>query len=132
MCRLSLGLVFTIGLVAAPAAEGALVLRMAVLPSRPQVGHAVVLQIRTYAPLADPSRRCGYRLKPWRIAYPFNVQAVGPDRKLHRIRVKQGRGNLYAGQFVPTRAGAWTIRVTNFGPSYARCSGSQISFRVFR
>lgn len=119
-------------LATAPAADGALVLRMAISPARPHVGKALSLQIRTYTPVTDPSRRCGFRLVARRVSYPFNIQAVGPDRKLHRIRVKQGRGNLYSGRFVPTRAGAWTIRVTNFGPSYPRCSGSQISFRVFR
>ena len=90
------------------------------------------LRIRTYIPVTDPSRRCGFRLVARRVSYPFNVQAVGPDRKLHRIRVRQGKTNVYAGRFVPRVAGTWTIRVTNFGPTYPRCSGAQIRFRVSR
>lgn len=123
-------LVAAAALVAAPAADGALVVRMAISPTRPQVGRALTLRIRTYIPVVDASRSCGFRLVARRISYPFNVQAVGPDRRLHRIRVKQARGNVYMGRFVPTLAGRWTIRVTNFAPDYSRCSGSRIQFRV--
>jgi len=88
--------------------------------------------MRTYLPVTDPGRPCGFRLVARRVSYPFNVEAVGPDRRLHRFAVRQAKGNLYTGRFVPKRAGVWTIRVTNFGPSYPRCSGSLIRFRVSR
>jgi hypothetical protein len=119
-------------LVAAPTASGALVVRMAISPSHPHAGQTVSLRIRTYVPVTDPSRSCGFRLVARRVSYPFNVQAVGPDRKLHRIRVRQGKSNVYAGRFVPRAAGRWTIRVVNFGPAYSRCSGALIRFRVSR
>ena len=105
---------------------------MAVSPTLPHVGDVASLQIRTYAPIADRSRHCGYRLKPWRVTYPFKVQAVGPNNVVHRIRVRQAVGNLYVGHLVPKLPGRWTIRVTNFGPSYPPCSGGLIKFRVAR
>ena len=119
-------------LVAAPLAEGALVLRMAISPSRPHVRQAVQLLLRTYVPVTDPSRRCGYRAAARRISYPFRVQAVGPDHAIHRIRVRQARGNLYLGRFTPRLAGSWVVRVANFAPDYPRCSGSLIRFTVAR
>ena len=128
--RLALGLGIAGSLAVAQAAQSALVLRMAVSPSRPLAGHVVRLQIRTYAPIVDRTRRCGYRLVARRVSYPFRVQAVGPNRVIHRVRVRQARGNLYVGHFVPLLAGRWTIRVANFGPSYPACSGSVIRFRV--
>jgi len=128
MFRLSLGLAFALAI--APNAQAALVVRMAVSPSRPHVRHALGLQIRTYAPIADRTRRCGYRLAPWRVSYPFKVQAVGPNHVVHRVRVRQARGNLYLGHLVPRLAGRWTIRVANFGPSYPPCSGSRLRFSV--
>ena len=127
---LALGLGIASALAAAQAAQSALVLRMTVSPSRPLAGHVVGLQIRTYAPLVDRTRRCGYRLVAWRVSYPFKVQAVGPNRAIHRVRVRQARGNLYVGRFVPRLPGRWTIRVANFGPGYPACSGSVIRFRV--
>ena len=127
---LRFGLSLTIALAVVPSAESALVVRMAVSSSRPHVGDVVQLRIRTYAPLADRSRRCGYRLRPWRVSYPFKVQAVGPNQVVHPVRVRQGRANLYAGRLVPRLPGRWTIRITNFGPSYPPCSGGRIRFKV--
>jgi hypothetical protein len=128
--RFALSLGIAGALASAQAAQSALVVRMAVSPLRPLVGYAVRLQVRTYAPLVDRARRCGYRLRAWRVSYPFKVQAVGPNRAIHRVRVRQARGNLYVGRFVPRLPGRWTIRVANFGPSYPACSGSVIRFRV--
>jgi hypothetical protein len=125
-----IAVVVAAALVAAPAADAALVVRMAISPIHPRVSQAVTLRIRTYVPVTDASRPCGFRLVARRISYPFNVQAVGPDRRLHRIRVERARGNVYSGRFVPRRTGAWTIRVANFAPGYSRCSGSLIRFRV--
>jgi hypothetical protein len=116
----------------APTASGALVLRMAIAPSHPRVGQALTLRIRTYLPVTDPGRRCGFRLVARRVSYPFNVEAVGPDRRLHRLAVRQAKGNLYTGRLVPRVAGIWTIRITNFGTANPRCNGSRIRFRVSR
>ena len=130
--KLATALVVATALVGSPVAEGALVLRIAISPARPHARHAVQVQIRTYAPMADPSRRCGYRPVAWRISYPFRVQAVGPDHAIHDIRVRQARGNLYLGRFTPRLAGSWVVRVANFAPDYPRCSGSLIRFKVTR
>jgi hypothetical protein len=130
--RLAIASVLIGALVLLQSASAALVVRMAVSPAHPRAGERVTLVLRTYVPFKAEGRPCDLRLQPWRLRYPFRVEAVSPKDEIIRVHVRQGKSNRYIGRFRPGVAGTWTIRVTNFGPRYNRCSGGLLRFRVRR
>jgi hypothetical protein len=115
-------------------ASAAMVVRLSIAPATPLVGATLTLSLRTYAPVTDVSLPCGFRPQPWRVSYPFRVQALAPDGTAYRIPVRQDRENLYTGQLhVPHKPGRWTVRVLNFFThtgAYDPCSGARIRFLV--
>jgi len=132
MARLLIASIGASALLLAGPASSALVVRLEIVPTRPRVGKSLTFVLRTYAPLAAPERPCGFRLRPWRVRYPFRVEALNPRGKVLRIAVWQGRSNRYVGRLRPRLAGVWKIKVTNFGPRYNSCSGGLLRFRVRR
>jgi hypothetical protein len=111
-------------------ARGALVVGLSTRPARPHVGEMVGLSLRTFAPVSDPTQPCGFRRTPLRVHYPFRVDAEAPDANHYAIRVVQREDNLYVGRLRVCVAGRWTIRVTNYAPSYEPCSGGVLRFLV--
>jgi hypothetical protein len=115
-------------------ASAKLVVRLTVVPKRPAVGTTLTLFLRTYVPYVDAARPCGFRLGPWRVSYPFRVQALAPDGTAYRVRVRQDQANSYVGQLrLPHKQGKWSIRVLNFFSrynDYNPCSGAIIRVDV--
>ena len=113
-------------LVSAPTADAAMCIRLSSKPERPVLGHASVVQIKTFYPIADGG------LEPWIVrGYPFRVEAVSPRGRILRIKVKRS-SDPYAwrGTLRFNAVGVWTIRVTNFGPSYTAGCGELLRVRV--
>jgi hypothetical protein len=48
---------------------------MSLLPVTPRGGEIAALALRTFKPISDPSKECGFRRVPWRIHHGFTVQA---------------------------------------------------------
>jgi hypothetical protein len=125
-----------LALATATPASGAMAVRLAIAPSTPKAGTEIILHLRTYAPYVDDTKPCGFRREPWRVRYPFRVQATAPNGTAYRVRVHQRAGNLYVGRLrLSHRAGTWTIRVLNFftrynHPHFDPCSGGLLRFRV--
>src|SRR5439155_3528110 len=118
MARLVTAWIGASGLLLAAPASSALVVRLGIVPTRPHVGEKLTFVLRTYAPFAAPERPCGFRLRPWRVRYPFRVEALNPRGRVLRTAVRQRGSNRYVGRLRPRIAGIWKIRVTNFGPRY--------------
>jgi hypothetical protein len=116
----------------APTASPAMVVGLSIAPTAPHVGERITLSLRVYAPEVDPAMPCGFKRTPWRVDYPFRVQATAPDGTAYRIRVRQAEENLYGGTLrLAKKPGVWTIRVLNFFP-FDPCSGGRLRFRVRR
>jgi hypothetical protein len=95
-------------------------------PARPTAGARTAIGLRTYAPYPE-------RLRPYRFArYPFRVQAVAPTGRLYRVVIAPALANRWVGSFWFPMRGAWTIRVTNFGPQYTKGCGAVLRLRVAR
>lgn len=125
-----------LALLAAPTALSALAVQLKIGPERPRVGNRITLLLRTFVPVADETQPCGFGLEPWRLAYPFRVQAVAPDGAAYPIRVRQADENLYVGNLrLARKAGSWKIQVLNFFTrtnTFDPCSGALLRFRVRR
>ena len=115
-----------VALVSAPAANAALCVRLSTYAPRPVVGDPTIIEMRTFVPLVSGE------LKPWVVhGYPFRVEAVSPRGKAFRVSVKPSRNpHAWRGAFRFASAGMWTVRVTNFGPSYSRGCGEELHVRV--
>jgi hypothetical protein len=105
---------------------------LSVFPKHPRAGSEVRVELRTYVPVVDSTRRCRFRPVPQRVRYPFHAQAEAPDGRIVRVRFRQARSNLYIALLRVDVPGRWTLRVTNFGPRYDACSGAVFRFRVVR
>lgn len=118
----------------APPVWSAMDVRLSIHPRKPVVGDRISLWLRTYVPYVDNTRPCGFDLRPRRASYPFRVRATAPDGTAYRIRVRQGKGNLYTGTLrLSKKPGVWTIRVMNFDTRYNPvfpCTEPYLRFRV--
>ena len=123
-----------IALLVAPTALSALAVQLKIAPERPRVGNRITLNLRTFAPILDETQPCGFRPEPWRLSYPFRVQAVAPDGTAYPIRVRQSDDNLYLGSLrLARKAGSWKIQVLNFFTRlqpFDPCSGGLLRFRA--
>ena len=118
---------------AVPAVLSALVVRMTLIPASPHPQSHTTLHLRTFAPVVDRTKPCGFRLVPYRVSYPFRVEAIAPGGTRRAVRVRQVQGNLYAGTVRVARRGLWKVRVLNFVTAHQRvdpCSGAVLRFRV--
>lgn len=102
------GAVIAAGLVLVPPAGSALEVRVEVTPRRPHALEVTRIVLRTYAPLIRDDGSC-CRLEPWRPRYSFKVEAVSPEGKKSRVRVRWIRGNEWRGVVRFGRAGRWHL-----------------------
>ena len=65
-------------------------------------------------------------LRPSSAAYPFKVEAVGPNGRVHRVRIRRTANRyLWSGVFRFGAAGRWVIRAPQWGPRYSRNYGAR-------
>ena len=88
------------------------------------------IELRTYAPVVDRTRRCGFRPVPRPVTYPFRAEAVAPGGRVVTLHFRRAPANLYTARLKVDVPGRWTVRVTNFGPRYDPCSGAVLRFRA--
>lgn len=108
-------------------ADAAMCIRLSTEPTRPEAGATATIVLRTFIPLANGE------LEPWEVRdYPFRVQAVSPAGRVYRVAMEPSQSDPYAwaGSFRFPRRGTWTIRVTNFAPSYPKACGAVLRVRV--
>ena len=98
-------------------ASGALEARLSISPKRPAALEPTQVVLRTYAPLIRADGSC-CRLEPHAArSYPFRVEAVSPDGRTSRVRVRWIRGNEWRGVFRFPSPGRWTIQLPQFRKS---------------
>lgn len=117
-------------LVMVPPAGGALEVKLSTVPARPSALERTKIVLRTYVPLLREDGSC-CRLQPGGPrSYPFRVEAVSPTGKTSRIRMRWAKPNLWSGVRRFPIPGSWTVRVVNYGPSYAHAPGARPRIRV--
>jgi hypothetical protein len=122
--------VIAVVLVMVPPAGGALEVKLSTVPARPAALEQTEIVLRTYVPLLRADGSC-CRLHPGGPrSYPFRVEAVSPTGKTSRIRVRWRRPNLWRGVRRFPTPGRWTVRVVNYGPSYAHAQGARLRIQV--
>jgi hypothetical protein len=115
----ALGAGIALGLVLVSPAAGALEVRVSITPKRPHALEPATVELRTFAPLIRADGSC-CRLKPWSArSYAFRVEAVSPEGRTTRVRVRWARGNEWRGVVRFARPGHWQLQLPQFGQSIA-------------
>jgi hypothetical protein len=106
-------------------AAAALEVKLSVVPGSPKKGVSSVVQLRPYWTKYRADGTC-CRLEPADVRYPFKVQAISPTGRVVRIVVRRTRNRfVWAGSFVFSRRGTWTLRAPQWGPRYSRNYGAR-------
>ena len=106
-------------------AVAALEVKLAVVPKAPTVGTASTIQLRPYWTYKRPDGSCCV-LKPSSASYPFKVEAVAPNGRVHRVRIRRTTNRyLWSAKFRFATAGRWVIRAPQWGPRYSRNFGAR-------
>ena len=65
-------------------------------------------------------------LRPSSASYPFKVEAVAPNGRVHRVRIRRTTNRyLWSAVFRFPKAGRWVIRAPQWGPRYSRNFGAK-------
>ena len=120
---------FFIALVLPTSAAAALAVKLSIVAA-PKVGSRAVVQLRPYWTYIRKDGTC-CRLVPANVNYPFRVEAVSPAGRVSRITVHKTKNHMvWAGRFVFSSAGRWTIRAPQWGPRYVTRDGARPRIRV--
>ncbi len=124
--------IFVSGLVLASSAGGALEVRLSISPNHPVSLEPTQISLRTFLPFTRADGSCCDLKDGGPKRYPFRVEAVSPRGKVARIRVRHASSYVWRGAFRFPSGGRWTLRVTNFGPTYEHSAGARprITVRV--
>jgi hypothetical protein len=120
---------FFIALVLPASGLAALEVKLSVVTA-PKAGSRSVVQLRPYWTYKRNDGTC-CRLVPADVRYPFRVEAVSPAGRVSRIAVRKTKNRFaWAGGFVFSSAGRWTLRAPQWGPRYSRHFGARPRIRV--
>ncbi len=120
---------FFVALVLPASALAALEVKLSVVAA-PKAGSRSVVQLRPYWTYKRKDGTC-CRLVPADVRYPFRVEAVSPTGRVSRIAVRKTKNRfVWAGRFVFSSAGRWTLRAPQWGPRYSRHFGARPRIRV--
>jgi hypothetical protein len=119
-----------LALVVPASATAALEVKLSVVPSSPKKGSSSVVQLRPYwTHYRDDGTCC--KLVPADVRYPFKLEAVSPTGRVARVVVRRTKNRfVWAGSFVFSRRGTWTLRAPQWGPRYSRNFGARPRLRV--
>jgi len=107
------------------AAVAALEVKLAVVPKVPTAGAASTIQLRPYGTYKRADGSC-CMLRPSSASYPFKVEAVAPNGRVHRVRIRRTTNRyLWSAVFRFPTAGRWVIRAPQWGPLYSRNFGAK-------
>jgi len=115
-----------LALVVPASAAAALEVKLSVVPGSPKKGVSSVVQLRPYWTKYRADGTC-CRLEPANVNYPFRVEVVSPTGRVSRVVVRRTRKSrfVWAGSFVFSRRGRWTVRAPQWGPRYSRNFGAR-------
>jgi hypothetical protein len=106
-------------------AVGALEVKLSVVPKAPNVGAASTIQLRPYWVYKRADGSCCV-LRPSSAGYPYKVEAVDPNGRVYRVRIRRTADRLvWSGVFRFRMAGRWVIRDPQWGPRYNRNYGAR-------
>jgi hypothetical protein len=118
-----------LALVLPASATAALEVKLSV-PSSPKKGASSVVQLRPYWTEYRSDGTC-CRLEPADVRYPFRVEAVSPTGRVFRVVFRRTKNRfVWAGSFVFSRRGKWTLRAPQWGPRYSRNFGARPRVRI--
>ncbi len=122
-----------LALVVPASAFAALEVKLSVVPGTPKKGASSVVQLRPYWTKYRANGTC-CRLEPANVNYPFRVEVVSPTGRVSRVVVRRTKRSrfVWAGAFVFSRRGTWTVRAPQWGPRYSRNFGARprVTFAV--
>ncbi len=115
-----------LALVVPTSAAAALEVKLSVVPGSPKKGVSSVVQLRPYWTKYRADGTC-CRLEPANVNYPFRVEVVSPTGRVSRVVVRRTKKSrfVWAGSFVFSRRGPWTVRAPQWGPGYSRNFGAR-------
>ncbi|HEY3051418.1 MAG TPA: hypothetical protein VGJ40_06790 [Gaiellaceae bacterium] len=103
----------------------ALEVKLSVVPNSPTKGTPATIQLRPYLTYNRPDGSCCV-LKPSAASYPFKVEAVSPNGRVYRVRVRRTKNRyVWSAAFRFRAAGRWVIRAPQWGPRYSRNYGAK-------
>jgi hypothetical protein len=106
-------------------AVAALEVKLAVVPKAPKVGAASTIQLRPYWTYKRADGSCCV-LRPSSASYPFKVEAVAPNGRVHRLRIRRTANRyLWSAVFRFPTVGRWVIRAPQWSPRYSRNFGAR-------
>jgi hypothetical protein len=106
-------------------AVAALEVKLAVVPKAPKVSAASTVQLRPYWTYKRADGSCCV-LRPASAAYPYKVEAVAPNGRVHRVRIRRTTNrHLWSASFRFRMTGRWVIRAPQWGPRYSRNFGAR-------
>ncbi len=106
-------------------AVAALEVKLALVPNAPRVGAASTIQLRPYWTYKRADGSCCV-LRPAAVTYPFQVEAVAPNGRVHRVSIRRTtKRYLWSAAFRFRAAGRWVIRAPQWGPRYSRNFGAR-------
>jgi hypothetical protein len=106
-------------------AVAALEVKLAVVPKAPTADAASTIQLRPYWTYKRADGSCCV-LRPSSASYPFKVEAVAPNGRVHRVRIRRTTNRyLWSAVFRFPAPGRWVIRAPQWGPRYSRNFGAK-------
>jgi hypothetical protein len=114
-----------LALVLPGSAFGALAIKLTVAPKTPEVGAATTVKLRPYWVYKRADGSCCV-LRPSSVGYPFRVEAVDPNGRVHRVRVRRTADRfVWSALFRFRVPGRWVLRDPQWGPRYSRNYGAR-------
>jgi hypothetical protein len=91
-------------------------------PEQTSVGNSVSISFRTYAPVSTGANSYSLEPRPFP-KYRFRVMALSPGgTEVPVAMVPSDEGSLqWLGEFIPDRAGSWTLHIANLSDAEAAC-----------